>query len=271
VSRDGRLVAITVQRENPCPPPGQGNVCRPYADVTSLLVVDAGSGSTRLTIDQNDPRFAGFTGQMWLITWRDDGAGFLVQGGTQSEAPGGIASVRLDGSVVVLPHLGYGINASPNGRYAFTDDLAVCDLSSAPERHLLEIRDAESNAVLAQTSDPVLNIMPYEWSPDGEELLYETSPLIAPTPPSACKQRDPDDVSLYLLRAGSTEHRPVAGVIDARQAWYGNRLIEYRCNGAPSIHPYCLADNATQVAFDVLNQGHLIVSTTEFRLIGWVG
>jgi len=94
-SRDGTMLALAEYTDPLCNPQ-----CRPYADITSVVFLDVASGRELLVVPQSTPGFAGFRGQAAVITWRGDGRGVVVEGYTYSEAPGGTATVLLDGTVL---------------------------------------------------------------------------------------------------------------------------------------------------------------------------
>jgi hypothetical protein len=177
----------------------------------------------------------------------------------------------LDETIVVSPVRGYFGYVSPNGRYIYADDWAVCDLNLAVERHELRIVDLVTNEVLAETVEPVRNIAPLqEWSPDGDELVYRTAELQPnPDEQNPCLVEDMKTATWHILRAGGDAPIDVAGVIEARRAWYGNRLIEFACGGVPTEYSECVVGGSSGPA-SVFNQGRLITNAAGFETIGYL-
>jgi hypothetical protein len=261
-------VALSVQREDPCLTAyaAQGGSCRPFTDFMFVTVLDR-DGNELLNIEQADPRFDDFHGYFAPIVWRNDGEGFMVHGYTGSEAPGGNATILLDGVVVVSSFRIYGIYVAPNGRYLFADDWVGCNLSLNTERHALRIVDALSEDVIAEVHEPSRNIAPLEWSPDGEELLYRTADVVPGD--DGCPAEDMETATWHILRASGGDPAEIPGVMDARRAWYGERLIEFECLGQPTEYSGCVVGGAYG-EIQVSNRGRAITSAIEYQTIGYL-
>lgn len=215
---------------------------------------------------QTDPGFSGYRGQASLVVWRDDGRGFVVAGQTQSEAPGGLATIMLDGSVRTERDADYA-SLSPNGRFLGAGKLEVCDFSSAFQQHDLEIRELGTGRTIYSLQDPVLNMRPREWSPDGSELLYETFATLPKGAGSPCQVQDDASTRWYVVGTDGSPPRPVAGVMAARRAWYGAHLIEFQCDGTPAPDPYCTSPDGQAQPVSAYLKGVLIARGKDFRLI----
>jgi hypothetical protein len=281
ISPDGGKVAMTAQTVALCPPrlPGADtSQCREFSDITQILVFDAETGRELLRVPQSNAGFDGFVGQAYPVGWRDDGEAFIVGGHTYSEQPGGRAEVALDGTVETR-NVPEGGTLSPTGRHAWTTPGAwYCDLRPALTSHVLQIVELETGGTLTRVQYPGLNVAPYEWSPGGRELLYSTYRLVTDTSPEAtpdsCLVEDDASRQWYVLSVEGAAVQQVADAAEARRAWYGDRLIEYRCNGEivrvpVGRDPYCIADNGAQAAFDVLHGGTVITPAADFAVIGY--
>lgn len=276
VSPDETKVAVTEQRGEPCGPPdpatGTGT-CRGYRAVTFIVVIDAADGRELLTVPQSDPRFAGYLGQAAVITWRDDGRGFVVEAYTYSEYYGGLATIMLDGSVTThsfraWPHL------SPNGRYIADGPIAVCDLSSAIELHELVISDLDSGRTLATVNDPKLSLSLQDWAPDSSQFLYSTHALKPKPDATGCKTEDKTTETWQTLRVDGSPPALEQDPFSVRRRWYGERVVEYLCNGEPALTAWCVSDSPSPpggyVPLDTYVGRKLIDRALDFGLIGFL-
>jgi hypothetical protein len=278
ISPDGTKVALTNQVTALCPaatPGSEQPQCLEYKDITQVLVFDVETGAEVLRVRQNVEAFAGFVGQAALITWHTDSNGFVVAGFTYSEAPAGSATILLDGTVTVHSSTGYFTEIAPNGTFAARSQPQYCDLGHAPVRPDFQIVELTSGDEANSAAHEGLNVAPYEWSPGGTELAYFTYVLVPDTSPGAtpdsCPAEDVASRVWYVLPADGTAARPVADAGDARREWYGDRLLEYRCDGEPSIDPFCAGLDPTTEPLEVLNGGAVIAKAEEFAVIGYPG
>jgi hypothetical protein len=270
-SPDGTRIALTEQRAPLCPTPdasGRG-MCGPYAAVTDIVVIDAADGHELLKVPQSAPGFDGYVGQAAVTAWRDDGRGFVVGGYTYSEYYGGVATVMLDGSVRQHDYRSWPYIA-PNGRYIADGQWAPCSLSLATERHELRLRDIDGNQLLNETHEPVLNIEPAEWSPDGTEFLYRTYLLVPEPSQPPCKTADESTATWHVLRADGSPPSAAQDQYAARRRWSSDRYIEYRCAGVVVPQPYCMAQTGSAAPIDVYLGGQLVGSGQDLRVIGFV-
>jgi hypothetical protein len=239
----------------------------PYEDNTAVFAITLDDGREILRLRQSDTRFEGYVGQLALITWRDDDRGFAVSGYTYSEAPGGLATVLLDGTVRVHDISGYAF-LSPNGRLIGDDSAEWCDLGSPPENHDLRIVDLDTGEALAEAHDDALTLQSREWSPDGTELLFERYRLTG-VAGAECPQRAGDSEWL-ILRARGDAPEPVADPYAARDRWYEHPLT-YTCDGERQVDPYCAGENGVVAPVAVSVDGSPVAEVLEFRLIGFTG
>jgi hypothetical protein len=267
-SRDGTMLAYTEQiAPYPSAQGPDGEYISPYPGVTEIAVLSLDDGAVLMRISQSDARFAGYVGQAALITWRDDNQGLAVSGYTYSEAPGGLATVLLDGTVRVHDISGYAF-LSPNGRLIGDDSAEWCDLGSPRENHDLRIVDLDTEEALAKTHDDALTLQSREWSPDGAELLFERYRLTG-VAGAECPQRAGDSEWLILSARGDAPET-VADPYAARDRWYEHPLT-YTCDGERQVDPYCAGENGAGAPIAVSVDGSPVAEVLEFRLIGFTG
>jgi dipeptidyl aminopeptidase/acylaminoacyl peptidase len=270
-SPDGRYVAVTEFVHEWCPQIEER--CRDPRDVTRVFVIDLEMGAEVLSVSPTDPAFDGMIGVPANITWRDDGAGFLVWVSPQSEMPAHVVTVMLDGTLTPHPYPVYRVYVAPNGRYAIADDFQTCDLSLAVERHEASIFDLDSGVVLTALTENESNIALSEWSPDGQEFLVRMATLEPAPAPSECFVEDESTAEWWIMRASGEPPIAVSGLREARRRWYGGQLIVYRCDGVETDDAYCRAANGSDSGeFDVVYKGRVITSARyqEFEIIGYV-
>lgn len=271
VSPDGTRIALTEQRAPVCTTPdasGTGT-CSPFSANTDIVVIDAADGHELLKVPQSAPGFEGYVGQAAVTAWRDDGRGFVVSGYTYSEYYGGVATVMLDGSVRQHDYRSWPYIA-PNGRYIADGQGSPCSLSLPTERHELRLRDIDGNRIVNQTAEPVLNIEPTEWSPDGTEFLYRTYMLVPEPSQPPCRTADESTVTWHVLRTDGSPPSTETDQYGARRRWFGDRYLEYRCAGSVVPQAYCSAADGTDAAIDLYLRGQLAGSGRELRVIGFV-
>ena len=274
VSSDLSKLALTEQIDYVCPTPAptpvEGLLFRSYSDITQAVVIDATSGDEILKVPQSDPRLSGFHGQLAVPSWRQDGTGFVVSGYTYSEAPGGFATVMLDGTVR-LDRPAAWLNVAPDGHHAVDMYGEVSSLSEPIVRHGVSIIDLDSGATLAAVTDPLLNFDPTEWSPDGTEFLYSTYRLVDdPARPGSTKPGESTRTWHVLLADGSGT-RSAPDLYATRRRWYGNRVVEYRCQGqlVPSPTDQCyLGNNLLPQSISI--GGVHVDDTTDFHLVAFL-
>jgi hypothetical protein len=243
-----------------------GEYISPYPAVTEIAVVSLDDGAELVRIPQSDPGFEGYVGQAALVNWRHDNRGFTVSGYTYSEAPGGLATVMLDGSVRVHDISGYAF-ASPNGRLIADDSAQWCDLGSPPENHDLRIVDLDTGEALGEFRDEVKTLQWKEWSPDGTELLFERYGLVDVTGHS-CPQRGEESEWMILGSDGGTAEA-IAGPSAARERWYEDPLT-YTCEGEAQVDPYCIDETGQLAPVAVAVNGEPVAEVSEFRLVGFI-
>jgi DNA-binding CsgD family transcriptional regulator len=262
LSPDGSNLAVTEQTGDLCPATGEPQgICDPYEDHTKLRVFDAATGDEVMRIDQTDPGFDGFAGQLWRMTWRDDGEAIVVTGATQSEAPGGRAIVTLNGDARTLAEADYG-DVSPDGRYvaggAFT---LVCGLGGAIEQHELQVTSAGDGSNVTGVSDVSDNFGFIEWAPDGESLVYRAYALVPDPENGDCPRIDDASIRWYTLGMDGLAPVQVDSLFAAREQWFGDQLVTYTCHGEPVTEPdACESQGSAPAVVEARFQGDLIVS-----------
>ena len=263
-SPDGMKIALAEQTGPQCPTSVPGaeatpELCSDYAPITRVAVISNVNGAQLMSVPQTAPGFAGYRGQAALPTWRADDSGFVVASYTYSEEAGSTATVMLDGSVRTFDASGYAM-LSPNALYAASGPVSFsCGLGGIAEQHQIVIQNVEDGSMVARVSDPILNVTPEEWSPDGSELLYHSAPVVDDPSASGCKQEDTFQTRWYLLPVDGSPPSTIGGVLAARGAWYGTRALEFRCGGVlvfqSRVDPSCLDTNGVQQPIDASIHG----------------
>jgi hypothetical protein len=266
-SDDGTMLAYTEQtgRLGAAQDAG-GQYVSPYPAATRLGVVSIGDGSDVFSIPQSDPQFSDYRGQLAIPTWRDDDAGLLVAGFTYSEAPGGLATVMLDGAASVHFFDGY-VGVSPNGRFVADDDAEFCDLGSPAENHEVRIVDLDTNSSLATLHDDDVTLDAREWSPDGDELLIERYRLVH-VDGSFCRGRDTASEWAILAASGAAAIR-VSGPDEAHERWYDHPL-RYACAGETVIQPYCQDGMGGAAPLAVSVGDFVLGEIRNFQFVGFI-
>lgn len=267
VSRDSQRIALTESRPVDGPKPVQGEE-RPRRQVSSIVVVDMANAREIAVIPQSEPAFAGFVGDVWKLTWRDDGQGLVVQGATFSERPGGTATVTLDGLVRVHDLRGF-VNVSPDGRHAEYGSLSSMPLGgmSAMQSEVV-LHDFSTQAELVSVKDENLLFMPWEWSPDGSEFLYSVyasrSSMVWP----GYREEDPATERLYLLHVDGSPPEPVTDRETVHERWYGNRHVRLLCLGEVRHYPSCTDEAGNLLPFDIYVGETFVGSATSIEITG---
>jgi hypothetical protein len=261
-SRDGTKLALAEQTDPLCDPQ-----CRPYAHITSVVFLDVVSGQELLVVPQSAPGFAGFRGQAWVLTWRDDGKGVVVRGATYSEQPGGTATVLLDGSVRSHDLRGSEFVA-PNGRYAAHGfDLPCMNVIG----HGVSLRDLDAEVDLASVHEDGLVFGPGEWSPDSTGYLYSTYA----TQPSAYQtpclgEYVQGSFQWHLLHVDGSPPSPVPDPEALRDQWYGAARPKLRCGDRVVLYPSCTDERGVDHALDLYFGDTRVDSGMDIRVLGYI-
>jgi len=260
-SRDGTKIALAEQTDPLCDPE-----CRPYADITSVVFLDVVSGQELPVVPQSAPGFADFRGQAWVLTWRDDGEGVVVHGATYSEQPGGTATVLLDGSVRTHDLRGY-VFLAPNGRYAAHGfDLPCMNVIG----HGVSLRDLDAEVDLASVQDDGLVFGPAEWSPDSTQYLYSAYAARPSTSGGLCPESAEGPLQWHLLHVDGSPPSPVPDPQALRDRWYGDRRVEFRCDGRPVLYANCFDEQGIAQPVDIYIADTKVDSGLDVRIIGYI-
>jgi len=259
-SADGTKLALTEARAG-----AQGG---DWVTGTDIVVLDIASGEEILTVQQSAPGFAGFIGQAGTITWRDDGSGFVVQGYTYSEYPGGTSTVMLDGSVRTHALQDW-VLAAPDGRYVEHGARApVCESIGKSE---IVLRDLDSEADLASVQGEGSILVPREWSPDSKELLYSAYAALPADGREWCSLRpDPASESWYILRVDGSPPEPVSDVRAVYQRWYGDQHVRFRCLGEFRRDRWCSDEQGRMQPVEVWVGDTMVGSGVEVEVVGFI-
>jgi hypothetical protein len=274
ISPDLSKLALTEQTGYQCPTPAptpvEGLICRDYRDITEAVVIDASSGHEVLTVPQVDPRLVVYYGQLALPSWRQDGTGFVVSGYTYSEAPGGLATLMLDGRVR-LDRPAAWMNLAPDGHHAVDMQGEISSLSEPIVRHGVAIIDLDSEATLGSVADPALNFDPTEWSPDSKEFLYSTYRLVDRPDQPGSRMPDESTRTWHVLLADGSGTRDETDLYATRRRWYGSRVVEYRCKQqlVPGATDQCYGANQL-LPLSISIGGVHIDDAINFRLVAFL-
>jgi hypothetical protein len=268
VSADGTKIALTEEKERPSPWKG-------WAEITSVVFLDVESGREILVVPMSAPGFEGFGWEAWHVIWRDDGKGVVLLGSSNSDMPGGTATVLLDGSV--RNHDVTTWLAAPNGRYVAEASLGTimpCEIFI----HLNEIalHDLDSGKALASVHNDELFLLPLEWSPDSTELLYATYST-RPAAEGECNppkeggvMHDQASERLYLLRTDGSPPEAVADIEAVHQGWYSDRHVRFFCLGKPVRGPWCSGERGESEPVDIYVGDILVGSGEGVEIVGFI-
>ncbi len=222
VSPDGRTVAVA-----------EGGLCivEDSCAESEVVFVDVASGRELTRVSQRSPAFDSFAGYFYRVSWRDDGRGVVVGGGTNSELPGGWATVVVDGAVRFhfegFPMLDSAARRAAVGPQPPDNCLLVSTLR-------LAVVDLDSDAELAVLEGGQRVFTPWAMSPDGTELLYQERDYV---PDSMCIWTDAQP-RWYLLDVAAGGAIPIAGPDPVFRRWYADRLVELECGaGRVAVPP----------------------------------
>ena len=238
-SPDGKRVAYSTHTPNGCeraqqtPPPLTDGCQVSFVEGTAFHVRSVATSADQFSMLQTDPQLADLRGYGEVVRWRADDAGIVVSGQTQSDAPGGIATIMFDGTATVTSD-GEFFPVSPSGLTHLSSDVYTCSgLDIARHRIAIQTYDHE----IARAVEPEMDIVPVEWSPDGRALLYYTVPMDPAATNDACG-RDQNAKEWRILSTGGV--LDVADADAARRLWYSNRAVAYRCQGEATPWPSCV-------------------------------
>lgn len=185
-----------------------------------------------MTIDGSDVRTIvraflpyppGFRGVPQPVAWSADGTRIMYRGTVPCGCPVSVGVSAADGSgmrAVGEPDFWYPDH--PLAAYAVRRDrfpggdcyepahaISLLDLETGVERRVLETRER--------------SIEPYEWSPDGRELLYRTVETRAPEEPSSRCEAEPveETAQWWLFDVASGRSATVPSLAEAHRRWTG--------------------------------------------------
>jgi hypothetical protein len=267
-SPDGALVAVIEQSPSIYKPPA-GATAIPVRDATALVVLEATTGNERLVVRQSRAEFDQYGGYLAVPTWRSDGRGVVVAGYTNTEAPGGFATVMLDGSVIVFGERSYG-GVSPDGKHIGIGDIySLCDLAYT-FRGGIQITDLVTGAVVSEARSDGLGFNVAQWSPNGDELLYQTHALIPGPSNSGCSILDESSARLHILRTDGSPPIDLPDVADTFARWSSQRPVIRYCDGRPTLGIYCYDRSTGQYTSTEATVGSVHATGKELTFVGFV-
>jgi DNA-binding CsgD family transcriptional regulator len=211
-------------------------------DSTEIVVVALNTGDELLRMPQSSDVFEGsaagrFRGQFAVFIWRDDNRGFVVYGHTHSSAPGDMATVGLDGDVVVHS-LGYPLYpwaVAPTGRQHAGGGIEWCEY---PRQDEVIIRDLDTHDIVRSIRADG-NVHRVEWSPTGGELLFMAYTLLDDGT-EECWEVVESTITWHVFDVETGWSIPVDGPSAARTRWYGDAVLTYYCDTNPVDESWCL-------------------------------
>ncbi|MBE3111128.1 MAG: hypothetical protein IMZ46_11570 [Acidobacteria bacterium] len=239
-------------------------------DPRLIVFLNIASGKEILVVQQTAELFPDYSGHVAVPTWRDDGKGIVVYGWRHAGAPGGVATVLLDGTVRVHSLIGFPWVTS-NGRYAWHGPEGQYMAECFPAKTSMILRDLNSDIDLTTLSDGDRVLAPKEWSPDSKEILYASYALKkTPSGCEGCFEVDLDSGEWHLLRMDGLESEPVADPAATLKRWQGDRYVELRCDGLPLLEGRCLDASGDEKAVDIFAGETFVGSGLEVEIVGFI-
>lgn len=220
VSPDGALIAF-------------GTQCFQCGPDDRSYFVRVADGTIVASIGTVELRDAGFIGHPWQFLYRSDGLGVFVSGGTGSERPGGRATLYPDGTFTIhngAPE-GYGVISPDGGMVAEGYDRAGECMHVAGAR--MRVFDHADDTIMFDYGPEGRLIAPWEWSPDGSQLLVLTIPPHA----SDCAPPPLPQQEFLLLDMASFTFEPVPSVRALHETWYGDGILYHWCEDPSDTNP----------------------------------
>ncbi|HZP58536.1 MAG TPA: LuxR C-terminal-related transcriptional regulator [Dehalococcoidia bacterium] len=273
-SPDGTRIAFSTYTPGDCERAAQtpGALATPCAvsprDNSLVRAIDTMTGRGLLSVDQADPALGQFMGPASVVGWTAAGDAIIVLGRTTDEAPGVLAEVALDGTIRPLPGNNEFFAASPDGRRRLASTRRACD-SLDLQRERIAIVDLADGRELAAVAAPDRNILPLEWSPAGDAVLYYALAIEPKPGEPGCYRNIDGTEEWHVLRDDGTV-LDVPDPATARRAWYGDlRLVEYRCGGEPSPADWCMNPDQSYGTTGIYIGGQHVadVFSTSFLLV----
>ncbi len=209
VSPDGRFVAVLIIAED-----GPD-----FLAITRVIEIETGQTVIEVTSPLQSRENEGWFGWPMPCCWSADSSVLLMRGNTESEAPGTLGYLALDGELHASGVHAFGLIDPTRERVAAMDPGAMMIGGPMPELRIVELDDGSEQVVHAGEEE--LLLLPYEWSPDGSALLYRVN------------EPDGDDWRLRevrMLDLATGEDSLAPPVNDLRAEWYGDRAIGFVCD-----------------------------------------
>jgi hypothetical protein len=238
-------------------------------DPRLIVFLDVASQREVLVVQQTAETFANFSGYVAVPTWRDDGKGIVVYGWRNAGAPGGVATVFLDGSVHVHSLINFPWIAS-NGRYAWHGPEGPYMAECFPAKSELILRDLDSDTDILTLSEPDRVLAPMDWSPDNKEVLYVSYALKDEPSEPGSKAVDLDSGQWRLLHLDGFQSEPVADPTVFLKEWQGDHYAELRCHGEPLLYGACADANGQEEAIDLYVGDTYVGSGMEIGVVGFI-
>jgi hypothetical protein len=251
-SPEGDLIAINVT----CEPPQE---CEDFELPNDIYVLHAATGEEVLHLEQTADLPEDFYGIAGPIGWREDGS--LVLGGHFHRDGGGgdAAIVAPHGEITVIrddPELG--LSSAWNRARAWPQlvfaERRFCGIEGYAGTTRIALVDAETREELAaiEADAPVLAFWGSDRGSSGvkdeiliKELLIDhqererwreqVAQGECPGAPWDYQRVDPE--RFWILPLDGSPPFPIAGELEARRRWDGERLVTYACAGLETLDP----------------------------------
>jgi hypothetical protein len=198
----------------------------------------------------------------------------VVGGATNSERPGGWATIYLDGRVVPHPLPGYP-SLAPNGELIvsgenFADCMAIASLQ-------LTVRNlADGQTVATLEADDGFALTPIDWSPDSAEVLVASSPIVEdPTSHQPCI--DFRQATNEVLDVATSTTQPVPDLNALYARWYRTTpLLTMDCGDGTATwmaysrwtERYVTCYDLAEPPHKLLLNGQPIADGNQFQVLG---
>ncbi len=265
VSPDGTKLAISER------PVGEDRFDR------QIVFLDVATGDELLVVPSDHEGFEGISDLIEPSVWRDDGLGVVVRVITSMEGGARLATVMLDGTVRLHETTGFAYPAPSGRRAAHGPGSLGCMFISG---HTVTLTDLDTGAVLAAVEDETLSFLPWEWSPDSTELLYQARPFPSdPEEVEACEWPSAEP-QWFLLDIDGGAPQPINDPLEARARWYGERSVTFTCLGVQQPGWYgrftltlrppddCL--QGSEPPAEIIAGGEAIGSGRALRVLGFI-
>jgi dipeptidyl aminopeptidase/acylaminoacyl peptidase len=227
----------------------------------SIQLLDINAGEvTELARFEYAPGTLDIIGRPEPVVWRADGSGIVFRYYSGHGPAALLGTLSTSGNLI--SHGVFASLISPDGRYAVNDDVnTVGCIPDSPQR--LRLIDLLTGGDTVVVEDPARGIRDERWSPNGDELMYDTYDTVDLGPGACLPGLAQASRKTYLVSPSD----PVPAEVDAttvRKRWYAGHDVSVTCATSPEEWGGC----AGQVALTI--DGSPVATSREIRIIGVV-